>query len=100
MNKIPPNSLDWTYIETTHNYDTTTTDLKIADRLVRSPEFRGGHDSYNRPSYSAFAYGVFPAVCAFCLERTWVLAFLTLRPNGHLSFRLKRDDSTASAEER
>ncbi|MBK0400384.1 class I SAM-dependent methyltransferase [Limibaculum sp. M0105] len=96
MQKIPNGSLDWVYIDTNHDFFTTRKELSIAERIVKSNGLIAGHDFCNGNPYKALPYGVIPAVCDFCVERNWAMAYLALSPNGHFSFCLRKSDRSAA----
>lgn len=81
---------DWVYIDTDHSYHTTWAELLIANDKVKADGFITGHDFCVGNVITPWPYGVVEACTKFCVEYGWKFAYLTVEPNGHDSFALKR----------
>ncbi|MCY0096401.1 class I SAM-dependent methyltransferase [Hoeflea ulvae] len=81
---------DWIYIDTDHSYLTTWAELLIANEKVKADGFIAGHDFCVGNVITPWPYGVVEACTKFCVEYGWKFAYLTVEPNGHDSFALRR----------
>jgi len=76
-------SLDWVYINSSHEYEATLAELRESQRAVAAVGYIAG-DDYN------IVNGVIPAVHQFCAETDWRLAYLTLETHGRRSYALRK----------
>ena len=76
-------SLDWVYINSSHEYEATLAELRESGRAVAADGYIAG-DDYK------IVNGVIPAVHQFCAETDWRLAYLTLETHGRRSYALRR----------
>lgn len=83
-------TFDWVYIDTDHSYANTWNELLLCDAKVKRDGRICGHDFCTGNVVKPVVYGVVQAVNQFCVERDWQFEFLTLEPDAHFSFCLKR----------
>ncbi|MFU1783472.1 class I SAM-dependent methyltransferase [Haloarcula japonica] len=76
-------SLDWVYINSSHEYEATLAELRESQRAVADDGYITG-DDYK------IVNGVIPAVHQFCSETDWRLAYLTLETHGRRSYALHK----------
>lgn len=76
-------SLDWVYINSSHEYEATLAELRESQRAVTANGYIAG-DDYK------IVNGVIPAVHQFCAETDWRLAYLTLETHGRRSYALRK----------
>ena len=76
-------SLDWVYINSSHEYEATLAELRESQRAVADDGYITG-DDYK------IVNGVIPAVHQFCSETDWRLASLTLETHGRRSYALHK----------
>lgn len=76
-------SLDWVYINSSHEYEATLAELRESQRAVADDGYIAG-DDYK------IVNGVIPAVHQFCSETDWRLAYLTLETHGRRSYALHK----------
>ena len=79
-------SLDWIYIDTSHDFLTTLRELQMSESLIKEGGRISGHDFCGKQGY-----GVIPAVYKFCTDAGWFLEFIALDVGGHFSFCLRKD---------
>jgi hypothetical protein len=87
---LPPDSLDWVYIDAAHDFDSVRRDLEAAESRVKRGGFIAGHDytTWSMPGPQRF--GVVEAVNAFCVRRNWRLVCLSHESDRHCSYALAR----------
>ncbi|MXQ13581.1 class I SAM-dependent methyltransferase [Microvirga makkahensis] len=90
LKMFEPESLDLAYIDTTHAYALTAEELAQCEPLVKPHGRIAGHDYCEGNAVTGNPYGVIRAVHEFCLARCWIFDALSLAPDGHLSFSLRR----------
>ncbi len=90
LKKFQDGYFDWVYIDTIHDYHTTKRELELCAKIVKMEGFICGHDYTSRSYTDGLKYGVIEAVHEFCKNSNWEFIFLTLEPNGHNSFALKK----------
>ena len=90
MTQIPDGSLDWIYIDTNHEYETTKAELLLGETKVKPGGIIAGHDFSRGNPYTGGPYGVIAAVNEFCVERDWKFEYLTMEPTMPRSFSLKK----------
>ena len=71
LKKFPDNYFDWVYLDSSHVYKDTVTELSILIKKVRNDGVIAGHDYCQRYS------GVIKAVNEFCIKYNYELIFLT-----------------------
>ncbi|WP_201833361.1 class I SAM-dependent methyltransferase [Microvirga zambiensis] len=90
LRTFAPASLDMAYIDTTHAYALTAEELALCEPLMKPDGRIAGHDYCEGNAVTGIPYGVIQAVHEFCLARHWVFDALSLAPDGHMSFSLRR----------
>lgn len=90
LSSLPNDHLDWVYIDTTHEYERTSRELKVAETKVKAEGLIAGHDYTIGNMNKLLRYGVISAVNEFCVEHQWNLKYLTNEPGRYLSFVLER----------
>jgi hypothetical protein len=90
LRMFAPVSLDMAYIDTTHSYALTAEELALCEPLIKQHGRIAGHDYCEGNAVTGNPYGVIHAVHEFCLARNWVFNALSLAPDGHMSFSLRR----------
>ena len=65
MHRIPDKSLDWIYIDSNRQYETTKSDLNLALLKVKDGGIIAGHDYTRGNPYTGVPYGVIAAVHEF-----------------------------------
>jgi SAM-dependent methyltransferase len=84
-------SLDFVYIDTTHSYSTTKSELQLYSKKLKPGGILAGHD-FSQGNWSKRSrYGVIEAVYDFCIESNWRLDYLTMDINERQSFALLRN---------
>lgn len=71
LNSLPAGSLDWVYLDASHSYDRTVSELEAATRVIRHGGFLCG-DDYD-PDPSSHQHGVFRAVNEMVAQRQTTL---------------------------
>lgn len=89
MQKFESKIFDWVYIDTNHDYNTTTRELEICRTLVKSDGIIAGHDYVTYSWLGQNRFGVVEAVHEFCLKHYWEMIYLTHESHRHLSFAPK-----------
>lgn len=89
LNEFDDGFFDWVYIDTTHSYEQTKTELEISRRKVKEGGFIAGHDYCVGNVEKGLSYGVIEAVHEFCAEYDWEITHLTLETSGYRSFALR-----------
>jgi len=90
LEDVEPGFLDWVYIDTTHSYEQTRTELVLAADAVRDDGIIAGHDYTAGNPPKCATYGVIPAVHEFCVSEGWEMRYITLETPGHNSFALTK----------
>jgi hypothetical protein len=85
--------MDWVYLDTVHDYATTSAELIQCERVLKEGGRLAGHDFTIGNPHSRLPYGVIKAVYEFCRERKWDFEFITLDGSCYFSFCLKRKPS-------
>jgi hypothetical protein len=88
--QIFPQSFDWVYIDTTHAYRETSTELPAAAALLRPGGYICGDDHCTGNVMTPVPYGVIEAVQEFCVRDGWRYRYLTMDRMGHSSFALQK----------
>ncbi|MDE7321815.1 MAG: class I SAM-dependent methyltransferase [Lachnospiraceae bacterium] len=83
--------LDWVYIDTVHDYDTTRKELELCARKVSRAGYICGHDYTKYNVQSRLDYGVYDAVNEFAAIYGYEFIYLTMEANGLHSFALKKN---------
>jgi hypothetical protein len=68
---------DWMYIDTTHQYELTLRELKLADIKVKDDGFICGHDYTDDTHSRRWGFGVIRAVNEFTRNSKWRITYLT-----------------------
>lgn len=68
-----PGTFDWMYFDTTHTYEQTCKELRLAETLIKPEGLICGDDWRDDPAHAH--YGVRVAVEEFCAERDFRLAY-------------------------
>lgn len=89
LSQLPDQSLDCVYVDADHSYEGAKKDLLTAAPKMKPGGIIAGHD-YVKWSTPTGRFGVVEAVNEFCLDFSWEMVGLTLQPNMHLSFALRR----------
>lgn len=84
------NELDWVYIDTVHDYETTKRELQICHQKVKTGGYICGHDYTKYNVYSRLDYGVYDAVNEFAVMYGYEFIYLTMEADGLQSFCLRR----------
>lgn len=90
LERFEDGSFDWVYIDTSHTYEQTLTELKVSREKVKSDGVIAGHDYCLGDVSSGRWYGVIAALHEFCVEYEWKLTHLSLETHGHRSFAIER----------
>jgi len=88
LNALPAQTLDWLYIDASHEYEDVSRDLKAAHRAVKPNGYIAGHD-YTLWSSPTLRFGVVEAVNEFCIRHDYGFRYLTMEPNGHHSYAIQ-----------
>lgn len=90
LSQFDDKTFDWIYIDTDHSFALTWEELVLADRKVKQVGRIAGHDFCTGNTVKPVVYGVVEAVNKFCVDYGWRFEFLTLEPDAHFSYCLKR----------
>lgn len=88
--ELADESLDWVYIDASHDYDSVKKDLEAANRKVKKGGLIAGHD-YVRWGRFGHRFGVLEAVNEFILSHHYELAYITLENNLNWSYAIKKN---------
>ena len=88
--EFPDEYFDWIYIDTTHSYPTTISELYAFSSKVKPSGFIAGHDYTMGNWRSSLKYGVIEAVAEFCTKEDWKLAYWTADFTEGNSFAITR----------
>lgn len=88
--ELPDSELDWAYIDTAHNYETTKKELELCAKKVKAGGYICGHDYTKYNVYSRRDYGVYDAVNEFAVNNGWEFIYLTMERHGLQSFCLRK----------
>jgi predicted O-methyltransferase YrrM len=83
-------TFDWVYIDTDHSYANTWNELVLCNAKVKRDGRICGHDFCTGNVLKPVVYGVVQAVNKFCVEFDWQFEFMTVEPDAHFSYCLKR----------
>lgn len=83
-------AFDWVYIDTDHSYANTWNELVLCDAKVKRDGRICGHDFCTGNVIKPVVYGVVQAVNKFCVDYGWQFEYLTVEPDAHFSYCLKR----------
>ena len=89
METLEDNSVDWVYIDASHEFDDVCRDLEVANRKINRAGIIAGHDYTRWSSQGINRWGVVEAVNELCIDHDWYIQHLTSETHGHLSFSLK-----------
>jgi hypothetical protein len=91
LEQLPNASLDWVYIDASHDYDSVKKDLNVAITKVKKNGLICGHD-YVRWGRFGKRFGVLEAVNEFCLLYNYAIKYLTLESDYNWSYALQKVD--------
>jgi hypothetical protein len=77
LNAFPDGYFDWIYIDTTHSYEQTLSELEISSKKVKRDGYICGHDFVDNEFGRRSRFGVIPAVYDFTRKSKWKIANLT-----------------------
>lgn len=90
VDSLPSDYLDWIYIDTVHDYDTTKVELEKYSKKLRDGGIIAGHDYSMGNWVKGYKYGVIEAVHEFCVNNHWELIFLTVDFTENQSFAIRK----------
>lgn len=90
LEEFADGELDWAYIDTVHNYETTKKELELCERKVKTGGYICGHDYAKFNVHSRYDYGVYDAVNEFAVNYGYEFIYLTMENHGLQSFCLKK----------
>lgn len=90
LEEFADGELDWAYIDTVHDYETTKKELELCDRKVKSGGYICGHDYTKFNVYSRYDYGVYDAVNEFAVHYEYEFIYLTMETHGLQSYCLRK----------
>ncbi|MCB0330766.1 MAG: class I SAM-dependent methyltransferase [Bdellovibrionales bacterium] len=85
LSNMPTDSLDWAYLDTTHQYEQTKLELSILSRIVKPDGIIAGHDWQPDPSHRH--HGVAKAVRELVDSGQYQLWYL----DNHLQWGIRKD---------
>lgn len=92
--RLPDKSIDFLYIDTSHNYKDTAMELEVAKSKITDTGIISGHDyRVGRfvPEHRAFIeYGVIQAVNEFIVQNDFKLKYLSFESSQFYSFAIQR----------
>lgn len=86
---LPNNSLDWAYVDASHDYEPVRKDLEAVKSKIKPGGYICGHD-YIEWSRNLQRYGVIEAVHRFAIDNDWPLAYLSLVSDTNGSYALRK----------
>ena len=91
---LPDASVDFIYIDTSHNYKDTRMELEVAKAKIKPTGIIAGHDyrvgRFIPEKGSFLEYGVIKAVNEFMVKYDFKLKYLTFEPNQFYSFAIEK----------
>ena len=90
LDSLPSDYLDWIYIDTVHDYDTTKIELEKYSKKLKDVGIIAGHDYSMGNWVKGYKYGVIEAVHEFCVNNHWELIFLTVDFTENQSFAIRK----------
>ncbi|MDO6558197.1 class I SAM-dependent methyltransferase [Paraglaciecola chathamensis] len=81
---------DWIYIDTSHDYITTKTELEAFSKKMKTNGIIAGHDYSMGNWVEMFKYGVIEAVHEFCVNYNWEMIFITADFTENQSFAIRK----------
>lgn len=90
LKEFDDGELDWVYIDTVHDYETTKMELELCDKKIVKGGYLCGHDYTKHDVYCRTDYGVYDAVNEFAVSYNYEFVYLTAEWHGLQSFALKR----------
>lgn len=88
--EFPDHYFDWVYIDTTHCYQVTKSELHLYAKKLKSGGLLLGHDYTMGNWDTRFRYGVMEAVHEFCAQFGWKIKYLTMDLAEGQSFALEK----------
>lgn len=90
LKEFEEDELDWVYIDTVHDYDTTKAELELCCKKVKDQGYICGHDYAKHNVLGRVDYGVFDAVNEFVVTHDYEFIYMTLESHGLQSFCLRK----------
>lgn len=90
LQSFPDGELDFAYIDTVHDYETTKMELELCDKKVKNGGYICGHDYTGYNMYGGAYYGVYDAVNEFAVDFDYEFLYLTLEWHGLQTFALRK----------
>ncbi len=87
--KFPDAYFDWVYVDSSHDYESTSQELELCRAKVKAGGLIAGHDYVTGHWPGWYRYGVIEAVNAFCVKYGWEMIYLTHEAHRHLSYALR-----------
>ena len=81
---------DWIYIDTSHLYDNTRSELELYRNKVKENGIIAGHDYILGNWNKVIRFGVIEAVYEFCVKYNWEIIYLTTELGTNPSFAIKK----------
>lgn len=85
IQSLEDGSADLIYIDTTHTYELTRTELVLSQRALSPAGYLCGHDFFHRSGF-----GVISAVVEFALDYNWTITHISRKQEGSRSFCMRR----------
>lgn len=89
LKKFSDGFFDWVYIDTTHTFDQTYSELQLCKKKVKLGGLITGHDYTQGNIRNGKKFGVVQAVNLFCIKYNWEFIYLTHECYRHLSFAIR-----------
>lgn len=86
LSEFDDGELDWVYIDTVHDYETTKAELELCHMKISTKGYICGHDYVKHNVYSKIDYGVYDAVNEFAVTNDYEFIYLTTEGSGLQSF--------------
>lgn len=93
---FPDGCFDWVYLDTGHDFATTSRELELCRAKVKPGGIIAGHDYVTGHWPGWYRYGVIEAVNTFCVKYNWEMIYLTHEAHRHLSYALRPLPSASS----
>jgi hypothetical protein len=84
LESMPDGVLDWSYLDSSHDYEHTKQELDLLRRKTRRDGMITGHDWQEDPAH--MHHGVLKAVTEFCVAHDWEVVML----DNHLQWAIRR----------
>ena len=91
LSTLPDNSLDFVYLDATHDYEHPKAELNVCKKKVKSEGIIAGHDYTRFSMWESGQYGVIEAVNEFAVANDYEMIYLTLDVlHSNSSYALKK----------